>query len=65
MAKIIAEFVGKDVVFELPDETEKAGYSKATKAVLDSTKLQKLGWESKYDIKDGISRTIEILSQIK
>ena len=35
-----------------------AGYSKATKARLDSSKLQKLGWHARYDIKDGINRTI-------
>ena len=36
LAKIIADFADKEVVFELPDETEKAGYSKATKARLDT-----------------------------
>ncbi|MBK5201906.1 MAG: NAD-dependent epimerase/dehydratase family protein [Spirochaetaceae bacterium] len=62
LAEIIADYTGKNVVFELPDEIELAGYSKATKAILDSKKLQSLGWKSHYDITSGLRRTIEILS---
>lgn len=65
LAAIIAETVGKKVVFELPDEVESTGYSKATKARLESGKLQSLGWSAHYSIKDGIQRTIEILKQIE
>lgn len=54
LATIIAETARTNVVFEIPDEVESAGYSKATKARLDSSKLQKLGWSAKYDIKNGI-----------
>lgn len=64
LASIIAGYTGKKVVFELPDEVEAAGYSKATKARLDSTKLQKLGWRAKYDIKSGMERTIRILGEL-
>ncbi len=65
LAKIIAESVEKKVVFELPDEVEKAGYSVATKARLDGKKLKALGWEAKYDIQTGISRTLRILKDCK
>ena len=61
LAAIIADYVGKKVVFELPDSVEAAGYSKATKARLDSNKLMSLGWKAKYDIRTGIERTICIL----
>lgn len=64
LASIIAEMYGKKVIFEIPDEIEKAGYSKATKAILDSTKLNHLGWNGKYNIKEGIKRTITILKDI-
>lgn len=64
LAKIIADFAGKEVVFELPDETEKAGYSKATKARLDGSKLKKLGWTARYDIKQGLERTMKMLTEI-
>lgn len=61
LAAVIAGTAGKKVEFELPDDVEKAGYSTATKARLDGSKLQKLGWKAKYDIKSGVERTIEIL----
>lgn len=61
LAAIIAEYVGKKVIFEIPNEAESAGYSKATKARLDSTKIETLGWKACYNIEDGIKRTIDIL----
>lgn len=61
LAAIIAEYAGKKVVFEIPDALERAGYSTATKARLESAKLQKLGWRAKYDIREGITRTMRIL----
>ena len=64
LAAIIAGYVGRKVIFEIPDVVESAGYSKATKARLESAKLQKLGWRAKYDIKAGIERTISILKEI-
>lgn len=64
-AHVVASFCGKQVVFEIPDAVEAAGYSTATKARLDGRKLKGLGWEPKYDIKTGIERTIEILKDVK
>lgn len=61
LASIIAQLCGRKVVFEIPDNTEKAGYSTATKARLDGSKIKMLGWEMKYDIPEGIARTISIL----
>lgn len=61
LAAIIADYTGKKVVFDIPNEIESAGYSKATKARLDSEKLKKLGWNAKYDIKSGVERTIDVL----
>lgn len=63
LALIIAEASRTKVVFELPDETEKSGYSTATKARLDGNKLKSLGWTMKYDIRNGIERTIKVLQQ--
>lgn len=64
LASIIAEYAGKKVVFEIPNKTESAGYSRATKARLDATKLQSLGWSARYDIKTGIEKNIDILKEI-
>jgi len=62
---ILSEYTGKKVIFEIPSLLESAGFSKATKALLDSSKLRSLGWESRYPIKDGIIRTVNILRDIK
>ena len=64
LAAIIAGHSGKKVVFELPDEVESAGYSRATKARLSGSKLKKLGWEPYYEIRTGIIRTIDILKSM-
>ena len=64
LAAIIAGFNGKSVVFEIPDAVEATGYSKATKARLDGHKLQALGWKPRYEIYEGIKRTISILKTV-
>lgn len=64
LAGLIAAHCGRKVVFEKPDAVEAAGYSKATKARLDSTKLQKLGWKAEYDIQTGIVRTLTIMKTL-
>ena len=61
LAAIIANTVGRKVVFEIPDAIESAGFSKATKARLDSMKLNKLGWKAGYNIEQGVKRTITML----
>lgn len=65
LAAVIAEINGKQVVFEIPDVVEAAGYSTATKARLDGSKLKQLGWEPFYDIKAGMKRTISILKEMQ
>lgn len=64
LAKMIADINGKRVIFEIPDDNEKAGYSTATKAILDSSKIKSIGWKSLYPINIGIERTISILKEI-
>ncbi len=64
LAEIIASYVGKQVVFQIPDAVESAGYSTATKALLDGSKLADLGWKPRYEIKEGITKTIDILKVI-
>lgn len=64
LAAIIADYTGGKVVFELPDAVESAGYSKATKAILDTSALHALGWESLYEMKDGVQQTIDILREV-
>lgn len=61
-AQLCAEWADRQVVFELPSETEQKGFSIAQRAVLDNTRLIQLGWEPIYNMKDAVSRTLNILS---
>jgi nucleoside-diphosphate-sugar epimerase len=61
LAGMIARAGGGDVVFELPDEVERAGYSTATKALMDGSKLHELGWKPMFDFPTGIAHTVELL----
>lgn len=60
-AQMCAEYNGRKVVFELPSETEQKGFSIAMQAILDNSKLKSLGFKPKYEMKDAVHRTIEIL----
>lgn len=53
-ADILANIAGVPLVFELPDEIEQAGYTKIKKAILNSGKLEKLGWRPKVNIEEGL-----------
>jgi nucleoside-diphosphate-sugar epimerase len=64
IANILSDYSGKEIVFDDPPTVEAVGYSKVSKALLDSTKLKELGWEPKYYMNDGIIRTVEILRDV-
>ncbi len=53
--------VGRRVVVELPSEAERRGYSIASRAVLDNSRLRELGWAPRYDIHEAIRRTMSML----
>lgn len=60
-AQTCANVSGSKVVYDLPSKEEAKGYSIANNAILDNSRLKGLGFIPKYDIKDAIQRTIEIL----
>lgn len=62
LASKIANNAGVDVVFDLPEEKERIGYSKATKAMMDGDKIAQLGWSAKNDIDLGVRKALKILS---
>ena len=61
-AQLCAEWAHKQVVFELPSETEQKGFSIAMRAILDNTRLKSLNWQPQYAMKDAVCRTLSILS---
>ena len=60
-AQLCAEWADKQVVFELPSETEQKGFSIAMRAVLDNSRLKGLDWHPQYEMKDAVCRTLSIL----
>lgn len=63
LARMIAGKAGREVVFALPDAREAAGYSKATRAVMDGSKLKALGWEAHWDMEAGVEQTLRCLRE--
>lgn len=60
-AQICANYNNKQVVFDLPSETERKGFSVAMQAILDNLRISKIGFEAKYDMQEAVYRTIDIL----
>jgi nucleoside-diphosphate-sugar epimerase len=60
LAELVADATGVNLTFELPGDIEKTGYSAATKALMNASKLKSLGWAPAYDIESGLRRTIAI-----
>ena len=61
LAKIVADQGHVSVVFEIPSEVEKKGFSRAVNAVINPKKINELGWRASYDIASGIKRTFDIM----
>ena len=61
MAEVAAKIGNTKVIYQLPDELEKVGYSTATKARLNGAKILQLGWRPIYNVSDALERTIRIM----
>lgn len=61
-AGLCAQYNGKDVIFELPSETERKGFSVAQKAILDNSRLRSIGWTPLYNMKEALWRTLDIIA---
>ena len=60
-AQLCAEYNGKNVIFDIPSESERKGYSIAMKAILDNSRIKAIGFNPIYTMKDAVYRTIDIL----
>lgn len=65
VAETVAMIAGTRVVYDVPDDIEKKGFSKPQNCVLDNKKLKALNWKGKYGIKTGLKECLEILDGIK
>lgn len=59
-AQCAADAAGTKLVFDLPNEAERRGYSKTTRAVLDASRLRALGWNPAYGLAEAVARTVAI-----
>ncbi len=53
LAELIAQKCGTRVAYEVPSELEAAGYSVAEKAMLDGSKIRRLGFKARFGVKEG------------
>ena len=61
IAEWLAKNNGVKVIFDTPDSVEQAGYSNATKALLDTKKIEALGWYPRTHIWEGLRKTVQRL----
>lgn len=60
LAHIFACLGNVDVIFELPTDNEKKGFSVMKKNIFDTSKLEELGWKPNYNLQLGLKETIEL-----
>ena len=60
-AETLAAVSGVRLRNELPSEDESKGYTRVSRAVLDATKLEGLGWVPQYDLESGLRETYAFL----
>ena len=60
-ASTCATIADTKVIYDIPSDAERQGYSVAMQAILDAEKLNKLGFTPTYTFADAVSRTMRIL----
>ena len=65
LARTVADLTRRKVVFKIPDDASKGVTTPITKAVFDTSKLQRLGWMPRYSIRDGMAHTLDYFTAIR
>lgn len=59
MAEELARLAGTKVVYELPEEEERRGYSMHQRSLLDASALRALGWTAHVHLAEGLKYCVE------
>lgn len=66
LADMLAEIGGRNVVIEMPSETEKRNFNPVSKSVLSVAKLEGLGWKVSESMYDKMRKTVsQLVSDFK
>ena len=60
IAGMTAKIGGCNVYMGLADKEEQKGYSVATKALMNTNKIEKLGWKAMVELEEGLQITIDM-----
>lgn len=64
-AQCVADVANVKLSFVPQSQVESAAYSKITKATMDTSKLESLGWHAAHHLADGIFRTVHYIRQVQ
>ena len=64
-ATTVANYAGKSVKYDIPNESEKKGFSNLTMTILDNTKIKSIGFHVNNSLEESIIKTIDILEEEK
>lgn len=57
-----ANWAKTNVVYQYPSDIEQKGFSIASRAIMDNSRIKDIGWNGNLSIEEAINRTLEILS---
>jgi len=63
LASIISQKSGQKLISKETSDTTKQGFTPIQRMILDTSKLEKLGWQAKTSLENGIERTLAILKK--
>jgi len=62
-AQTCAALAGTKVIFDLPSDVERKGYSVAARAILDNSLLRSIGWQPRYNFETALKRTVAMIKK--
>jgi len=64
MAELLSEAGQVELIFDIPSKIEAAAFNPMDNSSLDSSKLESLGWQGEFSIKEGLLHTVQILKEL-